>query len=163
MAEADILIIGSGMGGATLAAALAPTGARIVILERGEQIPEDAPTRDPWRIYTNSAFKSRETWLDAEGRPFEPGNYYNVGGNSKLYGAVLIRYRAADFEALEHEGGISPAWPISYEEIAPWYAEAEALYQVRGDRDSDPTEPPGSPPRMSRPWLRPARGWRKPE
>ncbi len=146
MAEADILIIGSGMGGATLAAALAPTGARIVILERGEQIPDDAPARDPWRIYTNSAFKSRETWLDADGQPFEPGNYYNVGGNSKLYGAVLIRYRAEDFEALEHDSGVSPAWPFRYDEIAPWYTKAEALYQVRGDRDSDPTEPAGSAP-----------------
>lgn len=138
----DIVIIGSGMGGASLAAGLAPTGANILILERGRQIPDDAPARDPNRIYANSAFRDRETWLDEEKRPFEPGNYYNVGGNSKLYGAVLIRYRAEDFGDLEHYGGLSPAWPFPYEEIAPWYDAAEALYQVRGDVASDPTEPP---------------------
>ncbi|WP_298987062.1 GMC family oxidoreductase [uncultured Roseibium sp.] len=138
----DIVIIGSGMGGATLAAGLAPSGARITILERGHHIPDDAPTRDPWRIYTNSAFRSDETWLDAEDRPFEPGNYYNVGGNSKLYGAVLLRYRQEDFGELEHFDGVSPAWPFGYEELAPWYDAAEALYNVRGDSSSDGTEPP---------------------
>lgn len=142
----DILIIGSGMGGATLAAGLAPTGARIVILERGQQIPEDAPARDPYRIYTNSAFRSKETWLDERGRPFEPGNYYNVGGNSKLYGAVLIRYRAEDFQVMEHFDGVSPAWPFGYKLLAPWYDKAEQLYQVRGDASSDPTEPPHGAP-----------------
>ncbi|MCB9944402.1 MAG: GMC family oxidoreductase [Geminicoccaceae bacterium] len=137
----DIVIVGSGMGGATLAAGLAPCGARIVILERGRPIPADAPVRDPNRIYTNSAFRSNETWLDEAGRPFEPGNYYNVGGNSKFYGAVLIRYRAEDFGELEHFDGMSPAWPFPYDELAPWYDEAERLYRVRGDVASDPTEP----------------------
>lgn len=137
----DIVIIGSGMGGASLAAGLAPTGARITILERGYPIPDDAPARDPWRIYTNSAFRSKETWLDETGRPFEPGNYYNVGGNSKLYGAVLIRYREADFKAMEHHDGVSPAWPFTYDELKPWYDTAEQLYQVRGDVASDRTEP----------------------
>lgn len=138
----DIVIIGSGMGGASVAAGLAPTGARITILERGYQIPDTAPARDPWRIYTNSAFRSRETWLDETGKPFEPGNYYNVGGNTKLYGAVLIRYRREDFGVLEHFDGISPAWPFAYEELAPWYERAEQLFQVRGDHTSDKTEPP---------------------
>jgi len=138
----DILIIGSGMGGASVAADLAPTGAHITILERGHQIPDTAPARDPWRIYTNSAFRSKETWLDETGRSFEPGNYYNVGGNTKLYGAVLIRYRQEDFGVLEHFDGISPAWPFAYEELAPWYERAEQLFQVRGDYTSDKTEPP---------------------
>ncbi|MEO1115164.1 MAG: NAD(P)-binding protein, partial [Pseudomonadota bacterium] len=137
----DIVIIGSGMGGATLAAGLAPSGARITILERGHRIPDDAPARDPWRIYTNSAFRSPETWLDEKNNVFEPGNYYNVGGNSKLYGAVLIRYRAQDFGELQHYEGVSPAWPFAYEEIAPWYDAAEKLYQVRGDVSGDTTEP----------------------
>ncbi len=137
----DIVIIGSGMGGATLAAGLAPTGARIVILERGHQIPGDAPARDPWRIYTNSAFRAHETWLDGTGQEFEPGNYYNVGGNSKLYGAVLIRYRAEDFAEMQHLGGVSPAWPFGYDTLSPWYDKAEALYRVRGDTHADPTEP----------------------
>jgi choline dehydrogenase-like flavoprotein len=142
----DVVVIGSGMGGATLAAGLAPSGAHIVVLERGRQIPDDAPARDPWRIYTNSAFRAPETWLDEKGRPFEPGNYYNVGGNSKLYGAVLIRYRAEDFGVLEHFDGTSPAWPFGYDEIAPWYDLAERLYQVRGDAASDATEPPHAAP-----------------
>ncbi|MCC1492915.1 GMC oxidoreductase [Cognatishimia sp. F0-27] len=143
-AEPDIVIIGSGIGGATVAAGLADTGARIVILERGYRIPDDAPARDPWRIYTNSAFRSEETWLDADDQPFEPGNYYNVGGNSKLYGAVLIRYRAEDFAEMHHAEGISPAWPFGYDVLAPWYDRAEALFRVRGTRD-DPTEPPHGP------------------
>ncbi|MEO1990054.1 MAG: GMC family oxidoreductase [Martelella sp.] len=142
----DVVIIGSGMGGATLAASLAPTGAEILILERGQQIPDDAPARDPDRIYRNSAFRSDETWLDADSKPFSPGNYYNVGGNTKLYGAVLYRYRRQDFQAMEHLGGISPAWPFPYETLAPYYDAAEALYQVRGDFTEDPTEPPHAGP-----------------
>ncbi|AJY45250.1 GMC oxidoreductase [Martelella endophytica] len=142
----DVVIIGSGMGGATLAASLAPTGAGILVLERGHQIPDDAPARDPDRIYKNSAFRSDETWLDGEGRRFSPGNYYNVGGNTKLYGAVLYRYRWQDFQAMEHLGGISPAWPFPYETLAPYYDAAEALYQVRGDFSQDPTEPPHAGP-----------------
>jgi len=158
----DIVIVGSGMGGATLAAGLAPTGAAITILERGYQIPDDAPARDPWRIYTNSAFRSRETWLDAQGHAFEPGNYYNVGGNSKLYGAVLIRYRREDFSELDHYDGISPAWPFGYEDLAPWYDAAEDLYRVRGDAGSDATEPPHTapypfPPVPDEPAIRSAR------
>lgn len=142
----DIVIIGSGMGGASLAAGLAPSGAEIVILERGRQIPDDAPARDPNRIFRNSAFRSNETWLDAEGRRFSPGNYYHVGGNSKLYGAVLIRYRAEDFAEMAHAEGVSPAWPFPYATLAPWYDAAEALYQVRGDGTDDPTEPARSGP-----------------
>lgn len=143
MAEAspDIVVIGSGMGGATLAAGLAPSGARIVILERGQRIPDDAPARDPNRVFRNSAFRSDETWLDEKGRRFAPGNYYQVGGNSKLYGAVLIRYRAEDFAEMQHAEGVSPAWPFPYATLAPWYDAAERLYQVRGDAGEDPTEP----------------------
>lgn len=137
----DIVIIGSGMGGSTLAAGLAPTGARIIILERGHRIPDDAPARDPNRIFRNSAFLSDETWIDEEGSRFSPGNYYQVGGNTKLYGAVLIRYRSQDFAEMSHAEGVSPAWPFAYEELAPWYDAAEGLYQVRGDFGSDPTEP----------------------
>ena len=132
------------MGGATLAAGLAPTGARIFILEGGARIPDDAPARDPNRIFRNSAFRSDETWLDGTGRHFQPGNYYQVGGNSKLYGAVLIRYRAEDFGELQHFDGMSPAWPFPYDTLAPWYDAAERLYRVRGDNTRDPTEPPHS-------------------
>jgi choline dehydrogenase-like flavoprotein len=142
----DVVIVGSGMGGATLAAGLAPTGAAITILERGAHIPDDAPARDPNRVFRNSAFRSDETWLDHSGRRFAPGNYYHVGGNSKLYGAVLIRYRTEDFAAMQHADGVSPAWPFPYETLAPWYDAAERLYRVRGDGSDDPTEPPRSDP-----------------
>ncbi|MHA7875192.1 FAD-dependent oxidoreductase [Roseivivax sp.] len=140
----DIVVIGSGMGGASLAAGLAPSGARIVILERGAPIAADAPARDPAAVHGRGAFRDPETWLDGAGRRFSPGNYYNVGGNSKFYGAVLMRYRSEDFGEMAHHEGLSPAWPFGYAELAPWYDRAEALYQVRGDAASDASEPPHS-------------------
>lgn len=139
--QPDIIIIGSGMGGASVAAGLAGSGARILMLERGVQLLETPEVRDPSAVFASGHFMPEETWLDAKGRAFTPGNHYNVGGNSKFYGAVLIRYRAEDFEAMEHEDGISPAWPLTYAEIAPWYQAAEALYQVRGTIGEDPSEP----------------------
>lgn len=140
----DIVIIGSGMGGATLAHALAPTGRSILILERGEHIRDTPQARDDAAIFRDGFYRPDETWHDGAGRPFNPGNYYCVGGNSKFYGAVLMRYRAEDFAALEHPGGMSPAWPFPYETLEPWYQAAEQLFQVRGDADQDPTEPPRS-------------------
>jgi len=136
----DILIIGSGMGGATLAAGLAPTGAKIVILERGERLKDSPDARDPRAIFQRGVFRPHETWLDGAGAPFNPGNYYYVGGNSKLYGAVLIRYRAEDFKPIEHLGGATPGWPFPYQELEPWYGKAEVLYKVRGRSGEDPTE-----------------------
>ena len=109
----------------------------------GESRSQTTPRlANSWQIYGKSAFRSDETWLDEAGRPFTPGNYYNVGGNSKLYGAVLLRYRAQDFAEVVHFDGISPAWPFPYDELAPWYDRAEELYRVRGDARADPTEPP---------------------
>lgn len=137
----DIVIIGSGMGGATIAAGLAGSGARILVLERGLRISDTPETRDARAIFQRGHFRSKEHWYDQHGKPFSPGNYYFVGGNTKLYGAVLIRYRREDFAELEHDGGVSPAWPFPYEELEPWYGKAEALYQVRGALGEDPTEP----------------------
>ncbi|SEC01594.1 Choline dehydrogenase [Rhizobiales bacterium GAS191] len=142
MMNPDILIIGSGMGGATLAQALAPTGASILILDKGRQLPERPENRDARAIFQLGFFRPKEVWLDAAGRPFSPGNYYVHGGNSKFYGAVLIRYRAQDFDGLAHADGDAPPWPFRYAELAPWYDAAEALYQVRGEAGFDPTEPP---------------------
>ncbi|WP_298838130.1 FAD-dependent oxidoreductase [uncultured Roseobacter sp.] len=139
--DTDVLIIGSGMGGATIAAGLASSGARITILERGEHIRPSADTRDARAIFERGVFRNDETWDDPSGNAFNPGNYYNVGGNSKFYGAVLFRYRAEDFGVLEHMGGTSPAWPITYESFEPWYQKAEKLYEVRGASGEDPTEP----------------------
>jgi choline dehydrogenase-like flavoprotein len=138
---ADVVIVGSGMGGATLAAGLAPSGARIVILERGEVLPDGPDARDARAIFQRGVYRPQETWIDGSGAPFNPGNYYFVGGNSKLYGAVLARYRAQDFAPVEHEEGATPGWPFAYSELEPWYGRAEALYQVRGALGDDPTEP----------------------
>jgi choline dehydrogenase-like flavoprotein len=137
----DIVIIGSGIGGATIAAALAPTGRRIVILERGERLADCAEARDEAAIFGRGHFRPEETWATPEGVAFNPGNYYYVGGNSKLYGAVLIRYRAEDFRPIRHLGGTTPGWPITYDDIEPWYQRAETLFRVRGDASHDPTEP----------------------
>ncbi|OWY02986.1 GMC family oxidoreductase [Thioclava sp. IC9] len=141
MSDADVIIIGSGMGGATTAAALAETGRRVLVLERGERLPDTPDARDPDAIFARGHYRPEETWLDGDDVPFSPGNYYNVGGNSKFYGAVLMRYRKADFSPVEHQGGTTPGWPIAYDEIEPFYQRAEALYQVRGQLGEDPTEP----------------------
>jgi choline dehydrogenase-like flavoprotein len=140
----DIVIIGSGMGGATTAYGLAPSGASILILEKGEQLPAGPENRDPRAIFQRGHFRPKEFWYDAEGRPFNPGNYYVHGGNTKFYGAVLIRYRAEDFDGIAHADGDVPAWPFRYSELAPWYDQAEALFRVRGEAGVDPTEPPRS-------------------
>ncbi|MEM7319482.1 MAG: GMC family oxidoreductase [Pseudomonadota bacterium] len=137
----DIVIIGSGMGGATLASALAPTGRKILILERGEALTPSPLDRDPQAIFRDGVFRPDENWLDGSGRRFNPGNYYYVGGNTKFYGAVLLRYREADFAPIEHSGGTTPGWPISYADLEPDYLAAEQLYQVRGTTGEDPTEP----------------------
>jgi choline dehydrogenase-like flavoprotein len=144
--NADILIVGSGMGGATLAAGLAPSGARILILERGEQLRDTPETRDPRAIFQRGFYRPKETWTDASGELFNPGNYYYVGGNSKFYGAVLMRYRAEDFRPIAHAEGTTPGWPFGYDELEPWYSRAEALYRVRGALGGDPTEPRHSAP-----------------
>jgi choline dehydrogenase-like flavoprotein len=144
--DVDVVIIGSGMGGASFAAGLAPSGARIVILERGKRLAARPETRDARAIYQRGFFRPDETWLDGAGAPFNPGNYYYVGGNSKMYGAVLIRYRAQDFRPIQYAEGATPGWPFDYDEIEPWYTRAEALYQVRGRLGDDPTEPAHSQP-----------------
>jgi choline dehydrogenase-like flavoprotein len=141
MDQPDIVIIGSGIGGATIAAGLASSGANIRILERGERLVARPENRDPRAIFQRGVFRPKESWYDRDGRPFSPGNYYNVGGNSKFYGAVLLRFRREDFGTVQHYDGVSPAWPFAYDELEPWYGKAEQLYQVRGALGDDPTEP----------------------
>ncbi len=147
----DIVIIGSGMGGATAAYALASSGASILILEKGHQLPERPENRDARAIFGRGHFRPDELWYDPQGMGFNPGNYYNHGGNSKFYGAVLIRYRAQDFDGVAHADGDAPVWPFRYDEIAPWYDRAEALYAVRGALGQDPTEPPHGAPYPHKP------------
>ncbi len=143
----DIVIIGSGMGGATLAAGLAGSGARVLILEKGHRLLDTPETRDARAIFQHGFFRPKEMWRDKDGKLFNPGNYHVVGGNTKFYGAVLFRYRKEDFSELHFaEGGVSPAWPFPYEELEPWYSKAEQLYQVRGTVLEDPTEPNHSLP-----------------
>ncbi|MEN3598980.1 GMC family oxidoreductase [Brucella melitensis] len=144
--QPDIVIIGSGIGGATMAAGLAASGADILILEAGARLADRPENRDPRAIFQRGFFRPKELWYETSGAPFNPGNYYNVGGNSKFYGAVLIRYRREDFEELAHLEGGSPAWPFSYDELEPWYCKAEELFQVRGELGDDPTEPHHSKP-----------------
>ncbi|MBO9478037.1 GMC family oxidoreductase [Shimia sp. R11_0] len=140
--QADVVIIGSGIGGATMAAALAPSGKRVVVLERGEALRPSAADRDAQAIFARGHYRPDETWLDGQGKAFSPGNYYNIGGNSKFYGAVMLRYREADFAPVVHQGGTTPGWPIGYQDLASYYDTAEQLFKVRGAAQEDPTDPP---------------------
>jgi len=141
----DIVIIGSGAGGGTIAHALAPSGARVLIVERGGFVPQEAQNWDPEAVWRDLRYRTKETWLDEDGRAFTPYTHYNVGGNTKFWGSVLYRLRREDFQEIQHADGVSPAWPITYETLAPYYDRAERLYQVRGGVGDDPTEPPRGP------------------
>src|SRR5262245_51850001 len=142
----DIIIIGTGAGGGTLAYALRDSGARILLLERGDFLPQEPENWSPDAIFKQERYKTKEVWQDAAGRPFSPGVHYYVGGNTKMFGAALPRLRRSDFDEIEHDGGLSPAWPIHYENLEPFYARAEAIYRVHGASGDDPTEPPRSTP-----------------
>jgi choline dehydrogenase-like flavoprotein len=136
------VIIGSGMGGATVAAGLAGSGARVLVLEKGERLRDTPETRDARAIFGRGFYRPDENWLGPDGKGFNPGNYYYVGGNTKFYGAVLLRYRKEDFAEKFFSGGeSSPSWPITYDDLEPWYCKAEKLYRVRGSLGQDPTEP----------------------
>jgi choline dehydrogenase-like flavoprotein len=142
----DVIIIGSGAGGSSLAHRLAATGKSILILERGDFLPREADNWNPHQVFVEHKYRTHEQWYDLHGKPFTPNTHYWVGGNTTFYGAALFRLRPGDFEETKHAGGTSPAWPISYAELAPWYAEAEAQWKVHGQRGIDPTEAPDDPP-----------------
>jgi choline dehydrogenase-like flavoprotein len=141
----DVIIIGSGAGGGTSARALADSGARVLILERGDFVPQEADNWNAAAVWKHLRYRARERWLDDRGEEFLPYNHYGVGGNTKFWGSVLYRMRREDFQAVEHVDGTSPAWPIDYETLEPYYARAERLYHVRGQHGVDPTEPPRGP------------------
>jgi choline dehydrogenase-like flavoprotein len=142
----DVIIIGSGPGGASVAHKLAPTGKRILLLERGDYLPRSPANWDSQTVFVDAAYQAKETWYGADGRSFQPGLHYFVGGNSKVYGAALFRMRERDFGEIIHKDGVSPAWPIKYDLFEPYYAEAEQLFHVHGQRGEDPYEPPSSGP-----------------
>jgi choline dehydrogenase-like flavoprotein len=141
----DVVIIGSGVGGGAVALQLAGSGARVLILERGPVLPREPQNWDPESVFVDLRYRSTETWTSGD-RRFRPGQYYFVGGHTKFYGAAMFRFRERDFGALEHEDGVSPAWPITYADLEPYYDEAERLFGVRGTAGLDPTEPPRRAP-----------------
>jgi choline dehydrogenase-like flavoprotein len=142
----DVIIIGTGAGGGTLARRLAPSGKRILLLERGDWLPREPENWLAQDVFVDNRYVSPDTWYNGAGKPFQPQVHYFVGGATKLYGAALYRLREKDFGELKHYDGISPAWPISYDELEPYYTMAEEMYEVHGARGEDPTEPPASAP-----------------
>lgn len=144
--EYDLIVIGSGAGGGTLTYALAKAGKKVLLLERGDFLPREKENWEPNAVFVQNRYHTKEQWIDKEGKPFSPGANYYVGGNTKVYGAALLRLRKEDFGEVKHYGGTSPAWSVSYEEFQPYYLEAEKLYSVHGQRGEDPTEPPEKAP-----------------
>lgn len=142
----DIAIIGTGAGGGTLLHALAPTGKRILVLERGDYVPREKANWSTRAVNLEGRYNTKETWRDRDGKLLHPHTNYYVGGNTKFYGAALFRLRREDFGEIKHWGGVSPAWPIGYEDLEPYYTAAERLYHVHGERREDPTDPPASAP-----------------
>lgn len=136
----DVVIIGTGAGGGTMANVLAKAGKRILLLERGDFLPREKENWDPEEVFVKGRYISRDTWYDADGKPFQPQVHYFVGGATKMYGAALYRLRPEDFGEIRHVDGISPAWPLGYDDFEPWYTRAEWLYEVHGEHGGDPTE-----------------------
>jgi len=146
MSSYDVIIVGTGAGGGTLLSALAPTGKRILVLERGPFVPREQQNWSTRAVNLEGRYQTKEIWRDRDGRELHPHTNYYVGGNTKFYGAALFRFRPEDFGEVRHVDGMSPAWPISYADLEPYYARAEALYRVHGRRGEDPTEGPASGP-----------------
>lgn len=137
----DVIIIGSGAGGGTLAYHLANAGKRILILERGSFLPQEKPNWDTTAVFLENRYHTKDVWTDIKGHDLHPGTGYWVGGNTKVYGAALFRLRERDFGVLHHKGGISPEWPVKYDVFEPYYTKAERLFCVHGKQGIDPVEP----------------------
>jgi choline dehydrogenase-like flavoprotein len=142
----DVIVIGSGAGGGTLTYALAHTGKRVLLLERGGWYPRERDNWDSRVVWGDLKYRNAGRWTDQNGKSFNPKQHYYVGGNTKVYGAVLFRMRERDFANVHHVDGVSPEWPLTYDDFEPWYARAELLYQVHGERGTDPWEPRASGP-----------------
>ena len=146
MTRYDVIIIGTGAGGGTLAYQLAPSGKKILLIERGDYVRREKDNWSSRAVNVDAKYHTKEVWQDKNGKPLHPHTNYYVGGNTKFYGAALFRLRKEDFSEIAHHGGISPAWPIAYDDLEPYYTKAEHLYQVHGERGGDPTEPWASAP-----------------
>jgi choline dehydrogenase-like flavoprotein len=146
MTQYDVIIIGTGAGGGTLAYHLAPSGKKILLIERGDYVRREKDNWSSHAVNVEGKYNTKELWHDKDGKPLHPHTNYNVGGNTKFYGSALFRLRERDFGELAHHGGVSPAWPIAYDELEPYYTKAEYLYQVHGERGVDPTDPWSSAP-----------------
>jgi choline dehydrogenase-like flavoprotein len=142
----DVIIIGTGAGGGTLARHLASSEKRVLLLERGDYVPREKDNWNPSAVDLEGKYGTKEVWRDVDGKELHPHTNYYVGGNTKFFGAALFRLRKQDFGLVYHHGGPSPAWPISYDDLEPYYTKAERLYHVHGNRGEDPTEPPASAP-----------------
>ncbi len=137
----DVIIVGSGPGGGTMAWRLAQTGKRVLLIERGDYLRREPRNWDSQAVIVDGYYQAKETWYSSDGKSFHPGLHYYVGGNSKFYGSILFRLRERDFGEIRHEDGLSPAWPVGYDEFEPYYQAAEELFHVHGLRGEDPTEP----------------------
>ena len=159
----DAIIIGTGAGGGTLALQLARAGKNILVLERGGFMPQEKLNWSTSAVFLQNRYHTQETWQDKDGKPLHPQQSYFVGGQTKVYGAAMFRMRSEDFGEIQHQGGLSPAWPISYAEMEPFYTQAEELFDVHGDLGSAPPVPGGfgssfdpTEPFHSRPYPYPA-------
>ena len=144
--SASVVIVGSGMGGGTLAWGLAQRGIDVLVVERGDYLPQEKENWSPEAVFVHRRYKPGEMWVDDDGREFSPGVHYVVGGNTKVYGSSLPRLREQDFERTEYPSGVSPAWPFRYADIEPYYTQIEELFRVHGTTGEDPSEPWRSAP-----------------
>lgn len=144
--EYDVIIIGTGAGGGTLAYSLSKSGKKILVLERGAYLPREKQNWEVSEVFLKNRYKTKDVWFDSTGEELHPGTHYFVGGNTKVYGAALLRFRERDFDEVEHKGGTSPAWPLKYRDFQPYYVQAENLFHVHGTRGVDPTDPPETTP-----------------
>jgi len=124
----DVIIVGSGAGGSAAAYRLTQSGQRVLLLEKGGHLPRDGSTLDVKTVFNEGRFKNQVEWSDGDGNTFIPGEYYNVGGKTKWYGAALLRMSPHEFEA-DPEFQLR-GWPISYSELVPYYEDAERLLHV---------------------------------
>jgi choline dehydrogenase-like flavoprotein len=141
--EYDAIVIGTGAGGGTLALHLAQAGKNILILERGPFMPQEKLNWDTSAVFLDNRYHTKEIWQTKDGGDLHPQQAYYVGGQTKVYGAALFRMRAEDFGVIQHHGGISPAWPITYADLEPYYTRAEELFHVHGDLGDAPRVPGG--------------------